>query len=105
MVAGPEVRQHLAALRRYRDRLGSEHVVQPPADVAPAHVAPRRPPREEPCIVQVEGAADVGQPGGEQRLEKLALLGTLADDAGLPLARMHVEVAARDVDVTAENEL
>jgi len=50
-------------------------------------------------------AADVGEPGGEQRLEELALFGTLADGAGLALARMHVHVAARDVDVAAEHEL
>src|SRR3954462_6644317 len=105
MVAGPEVRQHLAALRRCRDWLRSEHVVQPPANIAPAHLAPRRPPGEEPGVVRVERAADVGQPGGEQRLEKLSLLGALADDPRLPLAWMHVEVAARDIDVTAEDEL
>src|SRR3954468_14222714 len=105
MVAGPEVRQHLAALRRCRDWLRSEHVVQPPADIAPAHLAPRRPPGEEPGVVRVERAADVGEPRGKERLEKLALLGALADDAGLPLARMHVEVAARDVDIAAEHEL
>src|SRR6185436_18008420 len=82
-----------------------EHVVQPPADVPPAHVAPWRPPGEEPRVFRVERTADVGEPGGEQRLEKLALLGALADDAGLALARVHVEVAARDVDVAAKHEL
>src|SRR5436190_24339902 len=105
MVAGPEVRQHLAALRPRRDRLRCEHVVQPPADVAPAHVAPRRPPGEEPGVFGVEGAADVAEAGSKQRLEELALLGALADDAGLALARVHVEVAARNVDVAADHEL
>ena len=56
-------------------------------------------------VVRIEGAADIDQVLAQQRVEELALLGALADDAGLALARMHIHVAARDVDVAAEHEL
>src|SRR5262245_42958863 len=105
MVARPEVGEDDAARRLLRDRGRGEYVVDAPADVPLAQVAPRRPPREESRVVRIERPADVDQAGTEKRREQLALLGALADDLRLALARVHVQLAARDVDVAAEHEV
>src|SRR5712692_6558453 len=105
MVAGPEVGEDDAARRALGDRRRGEDVVEAPADVALAQVAPRRPPGEEVRIVRVEGAADVDQMPAQQLLEELALFLALPDDARLALLRMHVHVGAGDVHVAAQNEL
>src|SRR6266446_6742543 len=83
VVAGADVGEDGAAGRALGDRARREDVVDAPADVALAHVAPRWPPGEQALIVEVERARDVDQVAVEQRLEKLALLRSLPDDAGL----------------------
>src|SRR5258708_16885526 len=75
------------------------------SDVVLAQFAATRTPGEEVRIVRVERAADVHQVLGEELVEELALLLPLPDDAGLALARMHVEVGTGDIHVAAENEL
>src|SRR5688500_3371764 len=102
VVAGADLRQHLAGCSARRDRRGGEHVVEAPADVALAHVAPGRPPREHIRVVRIQLAANVDQIF-KQRCKQLALLSRLADDSRLALARMHVHFGPRDVDVTAEH--
>ena len=89
------------AVARRGERLAGEHVVEPPADVALAHVAPRRPPREQAVVVGIERAADVDQAAAEDPLDQRALLRQLADRARLALLRMHVALGARDVHVAA----
>ena len=73
-------RSHLALHHRRggarRQLLARGHVVDAPADVALAQVAPRRPPGEERVVVGIEPAADVDEPFAEEALEQLALLGT-----------------------------
>jgi hypothetical protein len=76
-----------------------EYVVETPADVALAHIPPRRPPGEQPRVVGIERSSDVHQVPAEQILEESALFGPLPDQPGLPLARMHVHLGAGDVDV------
>ena len=67
-----------------------------------AHVAPRRPPGEQPVVVGIERAADVDQAAADDPLDQRALLRELADRARLSLFRVHVAVGARDVQVAAE---
>src|SRR4029453_17713513 len=87
------------------DRARGENVVDPPADIALAHVAPRWPPGEQRSIVGIERARDVNQGIAEQRLEERALFIALTNDAGLALAGMHVDVGAGNVDVAAQDEV
>src|SRR5215471_14103363 len=105
VVAGAHVRPHRAGGRSPRERGARQDVVDPPADVALAEVAPRRPPREEALVVGIEGPADVDHPLRENRLEERALVLALADDAGLALLGVDIPVGQRDVDVAAEEEL
>src|SRR5688572_21770543 len=105
VVARPHAGQNDAAFRARSDRLRREHVIDAPSYVAAAHVAPRRPPREQPLVVGVERAADVDEMIAEHLREKLALFRPLSDDARLAFARMYVDVRSRDVDVAAQYEL
>ena len=70
-----------------------------------AHVAPRRPPGEQPVVVGIERAADVDQAAADDPLEQRALLGQLADRARLALLRMDVPLGPRDVQVAADHQL
>ena len=73
-----------AQLRDPREeRRAGEDVVEPPADVALPHVAPRRPPREHLVVVGIERAADVDEAARDDPFELRALLGQLADRRGL----------------------
>ena len=47
MVARAEIALHVQPLTLSQQRPAREHVVEAPADVPLAHLAPRRPPREE----------------------------------------------------------
>ena len=66
------------AIRLTRDRAVDERVmrgniVEPPADVALAQVAPRRPPREQAIVVGIDVSADVDEPVREQPIDQRAL--------------------------------
>ena len=52
---------------RARPALAGQHVVDAPADVALAHVPPRRPPREHVLAVGIERASHVDQPSARIR--------------------------------------
>src|SRR5258706_15671394 len=104
MVTGSDTGENHAACGARRDRFRGENIVEAPADIALAHVAPWRPPREQVWIFRIERAAHVDKMRAEQRLEKLALIGALSDDAGFALARMHVDVETRDVEITAHDD-
>src|SRR5258708_37728398 len=104
VVARAELALHDAARGARRDRFGSKHVVQPPADVALAHLAPGRPPGEQALVVRVEHALHVDQVLAEQLLEERAFLGQLAADV-FALGRADVARGAGDVDVAAEAQL
>src|SRR5690348_13009832 len=104
MVARAHLREHLARRRAFRHALRGEDVIQAPADVAGPHVAPGRPPGEEVVVRRIGRAAHIDEVLAEEPLEKVALLGALADDARLALARMHVALAACDVDVAAQDD-
>jgi len=69
MVAGSHVGQHHAARRAGSDCRRGEHVVQPPADVSSAKVAPRCPPGEEAGVIRIEGAPEVHELVAQQGLE------------------------------------
>src|SRR6185312_17336269 len=77
MIAGADVGEHFTARDALSDRLRREDVVDPPADVALAHVPPRRPPGEERFVTRVQRAADIDEMAAEQTVEQLALLGAL----------------------------
>src|SRR5437764_1276271 len=81
MVARPHILLHRTRRRASGERFGREHVIEPPPDVALAHVAPRRPPCEEPIVVGIERAADVDETAAEDR-------STIARSSGSwPIAR------------------
>ena len=86
----PNSRRHTHDEARPRHRVAGEDVVEAPADVALAQVAPRRPPGEERVVVGIERAPDVDQAVPEQPLEERALVGALADRVRLALLRVHV---------------
>src|SRR6266545_5910101 len=105
VVARADVREHRATSRLPGQGLAREDVIDTPADVALAHVAPRRPPREELVVVGIESTRQVHDSRGEDPLEDLTLLGPLPDDRRLALLGVNVPVGARDVQVPAENDL
>jgi len=105
MIAGADVGEHVAARDARSDRPRREDVVDPPADVALAHVPPRRPPGEERFVTRLERAADIDEMATEQTVEQFALLGALADDAGLALAGMNVDIGMRNIQVAAQHDL
>src|SRR6266699_3603797 len=82
VVAGPDVRLHDTARRPGGDDRRDEEIIETPADVARAQIAPRRPPGEQILIVRIELAAHVHELGAEQGLEQSALLGALATAFG-----------------------
>ena len=78
----PNSRIETQAVRPRREVAAGEHVVEPPADVALAHVPPGRPPGEERVVVGVQLAPDVVQPAlVEHALEQRPLVRALADRA------------------------
>ena len=62
MIAAAELAIDAAARGALGQRDAAQHVVDAPADVLLAQVAPRRPPREQPIVVGVELCA-AGRPG------------------------------------------
>src|SRR5437763_1455468 len=105
MIARADVAQDGATFDAWSDRRRGEDVIDPPSDVALAHVAPRRPPGEQVLFVGRQRAADVDQMLTKQLCEELALLRSLADDIGFAFARMYIDVVARDVDVAAHDDI
>src|SRR4028118_2131079 len=81
-VAGPQWGGGAAGGGGGGEGLAGEDVVDPPADVALAHVAPRRPPGEQAVVVRLERTADVDQPLSQDLVEEVPLVRALADDAG-----------------------
>src|SRR5687768_800307 len=77
VIAAAELAEHLARDRMLGELGAREHVVQAPADVALALVAPRRPPGEQLVVVGPELARQVDEPAADQALELRALLGRL----------------------------
>ena len=61
VIAGADVGEHGAARHASRDRAGGKDVVDAPADVPLAHVAPGRPPGEQALVVGVQRPADVDE--------------------------------------------
>ncbi len=88
-----------------RQRAAREHVVEPPADVALAHVPPRRPPGEQArrCRDPARGRRRAGR-RVEDAFEQRAFLGTLADEAVVALLGVDVHLGARDVEVAAQHD-
>jgi len=104
VIACPSLPLHHARRGARGERLAGEDVVQPPADVALPHVAPRRPPGEEISVVGLKRAMHIDETMAEDALHQLALVGPLPRDVWFPLFRMDVHVREGDVQVAAENE-
>ena len=81
-----------------------QHVVDSPADVPLPHVAATAPTTRtsSPPAARASGRRPRGPT--EQPIEHGALVGTLADDAWLPLFRVQIEIGVRDVQIAAEHE-
>src|SRR5688572_4952577 len=105
MVARAEVALHDARLRAFGHAGRGKDVVEAPSDVALAHVAPRRPPGEEAGVVRVELAPDIDEVLAQQFCKQLTLFAPLSHELRVALARMHVDLGARDVHVAAQDEL
>src|SRR6185503_1108453 len=105
VIAGA-VRAHRNATRGLgRELVAGQHVVEAPADVALAHVAPGRPPGVEGVVRRILLAPHVVEGAlVEDALEQRALVGALADEAAVSFARMYVHLGARDVDVAAQDQ-
>src|SRR5207248_1776372 len=71
------------------ERLAGEDVVQAPPDVALAHLAPGRPPGEEPVVVGMELAGEVGQAVADDPLQQGLLGGRLPDLLRVAQLGMH----------------
>src|SRR5262252_6824880 len=99
MVAGAHVFLYRTAGDASRQCFTREDVIEPPADVPLAHVAPWRPPREEAVVVGIDGATDVDEAVRQDALDDRALFGQLADCARLALLRVHITFGARDIHV------
>ena len=98
------------AVRRRSARLVDERavrgdVVEAPADVALAHVAPRRPPREQPIVVGIDVAADVDEAVREQLLDQRRAPAPICPIMSLRSDRVDVDRRARDVEVAAQDEV
>src|SRR5207302_2727054 len=100
----PHLAVRRAGGRALSERLAGENVVEAPADVPLPQISPRRPPREVVLVVGVKLSRDIDKSLTEDGFNELALFGTLTDDVGLALFRMHVHVGARDIDVSADHQ-
>src|SRR4029450_11155729 len=80
-------------------------IVDAPADVALAQVAPGGPPGEEPVVFRVERAAHVAQALPQEALHERALVLALSDGAGFELLGVDIAIGQRDVEITADDQL
>ena len=106
VVAGAELALRDAACDRRRQLAAGQQVVDAPADVALAQVAPGRPPGEERVVVRLAIAGDVVQAAF------VRIRSNSARSSGRwPMARssrcsaVDVDRRARDVEVAAEDDL
>src|SRR3989449_2004129 len=104
MVARAELAEAAARSCFFRERGAGENVVDAPADVPLAQVAPRRPPGEEAVVVRGELPAEVDQPAREELREQLAFERSGSDLVLLAQLRVHVALLARHVQVSAEQQ-
>ena len=74
---------HLAVGRASRcfgcQSFAREDVIEPPTDIALAHLAPGRPPGEKIIVVRVERAADVDEPACQDAFEQFSFFRSLTD--------------------------
>src|SRR3954453_22189357 len=80
VVAGADLALRLARSDPVGERAFGEDVVDAPADVALAHVAPRGPPGEELVVIGVQVACDVTHSLADHALEQGALFRKLPND-------------------------
>src|SRR5262245_8288918 len=104
VVAGSHVFLHRTRRRACGQRFARHHVVEAPADVALAHVAPRRPPGEQAVVVGIKRPSEVDETAAQDAFDERALLGKLADGARLSFLRMDVALGARHVHVAHHDE-
>src|SRR6478735_5106768 len=103
VIARSDIGEYDALGDAIRDRARREDVIDAPADVALAHVPPRRPPGEELRIGGLARPPHVDEMLAEKPVEELPFLRALPDDARLALARMDVDLRVRDVEVAAQD--
>src|SRR5688572_1615533 len=104
MVAGPDVALDDAGFESGEERCACQDVVEAPANIPLAHVAPRRPPREETVVIRIDGAAGVDEIVADDPLEQFAFFRKLADRARFALFWMHVPLGAGDVQIATDHE-
>jgi len=79
-------------------------VVDPPADVSLAHLAPGRPPCVERVVFWVDGAADIDEPVSDDSRQNRAFFWELTDGSCLAFLRMHVAFTRGHVEVATEQD-
>src|SRR5262245_42658259 len=90
MVAAAELARHAAALCPLRQPAAYQHVVDAPAHVLLAQVAPGSPPGEQPIVVRLELSRQVHETTRDDALELRLLRPGLADLGRLAQGRVHV---------------
>src|SRR2546427_4020015 len=101
MVARAELAEAAARSCFFRERGAGENVVDAPADVPLAQVAPRRPPGEEAVVGRGELPAEVDQPAREELREQLAFGRGGSGPVLLAQRSGHVALLARHPPVSA----
>ena len=92
-------------LRRFRSQRFTRHnVIEPPTDIALAHVAPGCPPGEKILVIGVQSAPYIYESLRQNALEYLSLLRPLSHDRRITLLRVNVTLGASNIDVSTQDE-
>src|SRR5262245_64187800 len=83
VVAGSDIALHRTCRRAGGQCRARKDVIEAPADVALAKVAPGSPPCEQSVVVRIESASDVHQTMVDDALQQSTLLGKLSNRGGL----------------------
>src|SRR5262245_8689168 len=92
-------------LSRLRSQRFTRHnVIEPPTDIALAHVAPGCPPGEKILIIGVQRAPHIYESLRQNALEYLSLLWPLSHDCRIALLRVNIPLGSGNIDVSTDNE-
>src|SRR4029450_6404145 len=97
VVAGSHITLHRTCGRARGQCRARKDIIEAPADVALAQVAPGSPPREQSVVVRIESAPDVHQTTADDALQQRALLGKLSNRADLALLWADISIRSRDL--------
>src|SRR4029450_2061539 len=102
VIAGAGLALNRATVHSLEEALAREQVVEPPANIALAHVPPWRPPREHLIVLRLEGPADVHEAVADDTFELRTLLRELPDRARFALFRMNIYISPGNIQIAAD---